>query len=146
MAECSLQETWTFPNGDFPAGQHVIQVTARDGAGRARSRNLPVTTDPPDRDENGPEDAAGGSGGGGGGATPESNPDDDALQPEARTRWPDTFAGLWQLAQGAVVVAFTSNANQKVDELRQEFPQAPELVPVTLPRSLLFSSRRSKTA
>src|SRR6185436_11058347 len=56
---CSLRQTWTFPNADFPAGQHVIRVTVADGAGRTRSQDLSVTTDPPDRDENGPEDDVG---------------------------------------------------------------------------------------
>jgi hypothetical protein len=128
---CQLERDWTFPNADFPAGQHVIRVTVRDGAGRARSRDLSVVTDPPDRDENGPEDDVGGAAGG------DVDPAQDAaLEPEARSRWPETFAGLWQVAEGRVLIAFTANANENVDALRQQFPQAPALVPVTLPRSL----------
>jgi trypsin len=127
---CSLQSSWTFPTGDFPGGQHVVQVTARNGGGLARSTSISVTTNP-DNDEDGPEGAAGGGGGGGGG--PEA---DDALEPEARSRWPDTFAGLWQAVEGQVFVAFTENANENVAQLRQDFPGAGDLVPVTLPRPL----------
>lgn len=123
---CGLDRTWDFATADYARGQHTIQVVARNASGRSRTVSLPVTTEPPDRDEGAPGDAPGGS----------ANRDDE-LEPEARRRWPSTFAGLWQVGEGRVFVAFTAAADANVGELRRDYPSdSRELVAVTLPRSL----------
>lgn len=55
-----------------------------------------------------------------------------ALQEEAETRWPTTFAGLWIDQQPfGVSVAFTRNADSNVESLKQQFPYPGDLRAVT---------------
>jgi hypothetical protein len=57
------------------------------------------------------------------------------LQHEAAQRWPDLYAGLW-IEGGRILIAFTSNAEALVAELRREVPDHHVVEPITAERPL----------
>lgn len=85
---------------------------------------------------------------GAGGEDPMPDPDDPPadpvlyeaihqLEPTALKRWPETFAGAWWDGQrGDVVIAFTAEAREKVEELTTDFPQPDLLRPAEADDSL----------
>jgi hypothetical protein len=61
------------------------------------------------------------------------------LEPAARQRWPDTFAGLWitgETPRDEIYITFTENAEENVAALAQDFPYPEMLRPWTFERSL----------
>ena len=61
-----------------------------------------------------------------------------SLEAEARSLWPDTFAGLWldQGGAGGISIAFTRDAAANVAQLARDFPRPLLLRPVPARRSL----------
>lgn len=57
------------------------------------------------------------------------------LQREAQERWPADYAGLW-LDSGVIWIAFTTDAETKVAELREEVPEHHDVRAVQAERSL----------
>ena len=55
-----LSHTWTLATGEYPEGEHIVRVLARDGAGEARTETFKVVvpahvdTGPDDEDASGP--------------------------------------------------------------------------------------------
>jgi hypothetical protein len=64
----------------------------------------------------------------------------ELIEPEARERWPESFAGVWGSAgvtPNRIYVAFTSDAAGKVARLAERFSRPEMLVPVTVRYSLV---------
>lgn len=63
----------------------------------------------------------------------------ETLEPTARAKWPETFAGVWLGEEGIggpIYVAFSEGAEAKVAELALDFPRPDLLRPVAVDRSL----------
>ena len=61
------------------------------------------------------------------------------LESDARERWPDTFGGIWgsgNTDRTRIVVAFTDEARENVETLREAFPEPDLLEPIEVSHSL----------
>lgn len=69
----------------------------------------------------------------------------ETLEPAALKQWPSTFAGLWLNDGGTIHIAFTEDAEKKVDELAQGFIKPDLLRAETVRYSLAeLESRQSE--
>jgi len=69
----------------------------------------------------------------------------DSLTGSAAARWPDEFGGVWYVVpgkpQGGIQVGFTSNSQEKVDQLKKEFSEPDLLTAIEVPKSQVQISR-----